>query len=83
MTHARRAREQPLTSSVEVPDATAPRPELETKRDRPILFALREKGTGLRWRSTWHQSCWSARSRLPFFHSLPISVVYVVVAPVR
>src|SRR6267378_601018 len=31
MAHARRARKQPLSSSVEVPDATAPRAELESK----------------------------------------------------
>ena len=44
MTHARRARKQPLTSSVEVPDATAPRPELETKaRSADSLRAERKR----------------------------------------
>jgi hypothetical protein len=44
MTHARRARKQPLTSSVEVPDATAPRPELEAKaRSADSLRAERKR----------------------------------------
>jgi len=83
MTHARRARKQPLTSSVEVPDATAPRPELETKARSADSLRAERKRYWLAVAIHLDQSCWSARSRLPFFHSLPISVVYVVVAPVR